>query len=52
MLELVLQIILDIVCLHYVDDLADGWRVFLKILIYLLFIIGVVALVYYLFIRP
>ncbi len=52
MWELVLQLILDLLCLTYVDELDDGWRLLIKILIYLLFIIGVIALIYYLFIRP
>ncbi len=52
MLELLLEFVLDLVCLHYLDGLSDGWRVFLKILIYALFVVGLVTLVYYVFIRP
>jgi hypothetical protein len=54
MLEAILHVLLDVALLHFFDDLSltDGWRTFLKFVVYLLFFLGLIALVYYLFIRP
>lgn len=51
MLELMLSFLADLLLLRYFDDLSDNLRSIVKVVIYVLAIIGVAALVYYVFIR-
>jgi len=51
MLELMLSFLADLLLLRFFDDLSDNLRTILKVVIYILAIIGVAALVYYMFIR-
>ncbi len=51
MLELMLSFLADLLLLRYFDDLSDNLRLIVKVVIYILAIIGVAALMYYVFIR-